>query len=194
MIFERGRICVVPSMTKEDREDQFVVTPLIDWFKKQKPKWGLHKPAYASHARGWDIEAKRDNEYLVIEAKCISASSISSFAGLVAAPLAKRDNHWRGPSWCCWAIGIKPQVERDRRHVYQIFFDYMARNPTFWGHYGKDLRMKYIFFVQAGGVTSILFTEFLRKTKLYSDRAQGKTVKARRRIAEEVMSAPDVSS
>ena len=37
-------------MNKEDREDRLVVTPLIDWFKKQKPNWGIHKPAYTTNA------------------------------------------------------------------------------------------------------------------------------------------------
>ncbi len=72
--------------------------------------------------------------------------------------------------------------------MYQILFDYMARNPKFWKHYGEDLRMKYIFFVHEGEVTRISFTAFLRKTKLYGDRADGKTLGVKRGIAEDLMS------
>ena len=175
----------IRRMNKEDREDRLVVTPLIDWFKKQKPNCGIHKPAYTTNARGWDIEAKRENEYLLIEAKYIGGPAISSFAVLVVAPLAKRDLHWKRPEpWCCWAIGVKPP-----RNMYQIFFDYMARNSEFWKHYGEDLRMKYIFLVREGEVTRIPFTYFLRMTKLYADRAHGKTLEERRQIAERALAA-----
>jgi hypothetical protein len=184
-------------MTTEDREDRLVVTPLIDWLKKQKPGWIIDKPKYPTSARGWDIEARRRNEYLLIEAKYIAGPAIAAFAGLVAAPLAKRALRLNIPAlepWCCWAIGINPpgpvgsEVRKaTTRNMYQILFDYMARNSKFWKHYGKDLRMKYIFFVQKEEVTSILFTEFLRMTKLYTDRAHGKRLKERRQIAEDLL-------
>jgi hypothetical protein len=175
-------------VSKEDREYELVVTPLIEWFKSQQPDWNLHKPNYHTAARGWDIEAWRENEYLLIEAKYIASSSISSFAGLVAAPLAVRAQRWEGAGWCCWAIGIKPQVEGRGRHIYQIFFDYMSRNSRFWKHYGEDLRMKYIFFVQGGEVTRIPFIDFLRMTDLYADRSAGRKLVARRAAAEQVLS------
>jgi hypothetical protein len=175
----------------EDREYQLVVTPLIDWLDRQKLGWIFHHPKHPTSARGWDIEAWREGEYLLIEAKYIAASSISSFSGLVSAPLAARARHWNDPGWCCcWAVGIKPQVEHRGRHVYQIFFDYMARNAEFWKHYGEDLRMRYIFFVQESGVTMIPFTDFLEMTNLYSGRVIGKVpLKECRRIAEELLSA-----
>jgi hypothetical protein len=73
--------------------------------------------------------------------------------------------------------------------MYQIFFDYMARNSEFWKHYGEDLRMKYIFCVQAGEVTRIPFAAFLRMAKLYGGRANEKTpLEDRRRIAEGLLS------
>jgi hypothetical protein len=173
-------------MTKEDR---FVVNPLIRWFKEQKADWTLHKPSHGTSATGWDIEASRNKQDLLIEAKYIAGPALASFAGLVTAPLAKRAQHSmvrKYRSWChgvCWAIGIEPT-----RNMYQILFDYMARNPKFWKHYGEDLRMKYIFFVHEGEVTRISFTAFLRKTKLYGDRADGKTLGVKRGIAEDLMS------
>lgn len=173
-------------MTKEDR---FVVNPLIRWFKKQKAHWTLCKPSQGTHATGWDIEASRNKLDLLIEAKFIAGPSLSSFAGLVTAPLAKRAQHSmvrKYRSWChgvCWAIGIKPP-----RNMYQILFDYMARSPKFWKHYDEDLRMKYIFFVQEGEVTKIPFTAFLRMTKLYADRADGKALALRRRTADDLLS------
>jgi hypothetical protein len=175
-------------LSNEDREYQLVVSPLINWLQAQKPGWIVHHPKYHTSARGWDIEAWRENEYLLIEAKYIAASSISSFSGLVSAPLAMRAQHWNDPSWCCWAVGIKPQIENRGRHVYQIFFDYLARNVEFWKHYSEDLRMKYIFFVQEGDVTMVSFSDFLDMTKLYSDRTDKKTpCKARRQIAEDLL-------
>jgi hypothetical protein len=170
-------------MTKEDREDKLVVTPLCDWFEKQEAGWKLSKPKFSTSARGWDIEAWRKNEYLLIEAKYIFGPSIAALAGLVAAPLAKRVQHRKYRSWCCWAIGIKPP-----RNMYQVLFDYTSRNSEFWKHYGEDHRMKYIFFVQEGEVMRIPFAAFLRMTKLYADRADGETLAARRRIADDLLS------
>jgi hypothetical protein len=73
-------------MTKEDR---FVVDPLMRWFEEQK-RWTLHKPSHGTSATGWDIEARRKNQDLLIEAKYIAGPFLSSFAGLVTAPLVKR--------------------------------------------------------------------------------------------------------
>ncbi len=173
-------------MTNEDR---FVVNPLIRWFKEQKADWTIRKPSQGTYATGWDIEATRKNQDLLIEAKYIAGPALSSFAGLVTAPLAKRAQRGmvrKYRSWChgvCWAIGINPP-----RNIFQILFDYIARNPKFWKHYGEDLRMKYIFFVRDGDVTRIPFTAFLRITKLYAARSGGKTLAARRRIAKELLS------
>jgi hypothetical protein len=174
-----------------NKEELFVVQPLMRWFKRQKAHWNLRKPSYPSSARGWDIEATRKNQDLLIEAKYISGPAISSFAGLVIAPIAMRAQHsmarkYRGSGhYVCWAIGINPP-----RNIYQILFDYMARNQQFWKHYGEDLRMKYIFFVQEGEVTRIRFTAFLLMTKLYADRTDDKTsLKERRWIADDLVGA-----
>jgi hypothetical protein len=173
-------------MTNEDR---FVVDPLMRWFKEQKAHWNLHKPSHGTSATGWDIEARRKNQDLLIEAKYIAGPFLSSFAGLVTAPLAKRDQHfmvrkYRGWSHSvCWAIGSRHPL----RNICQILLDYMARNPKFWKHYSKDVRMKYIFFVQNGKVTRIPFAAFLRIAKPYAVRARNEKLPARRRIAEDLL-------
>jgi hypothetical protein len=172
-----------------NKEDQCVVRPLIRWLE-QEESWECVAPKHPSSARGWDIKAKRDNECLFIEAKYISGPAIAYFAGLVTAPLAKRDQLWKNEilksrPWCCWAIGIKPE---SKRNMYQIMFDYMSWNSEFWKHYGDDLRMKYIFFVQEERVTRISYTAFLQLANLYADRIDGKTpLPEKRRIAEELL-------
>lgn len=196
-------------MTEEDREYRFVVEPLIGWLKKQN--WCYQTPEYHTSARGWDIEAGRKNECLLIEAKYISGPSIAVLAGLVAAPLANRALRLKIPEcneragikplaklvpWCCWAIGINPPgqigsevYKSTTRNMYQILFDFMGRNSKFWKHYGEDLRMKYIFFVEKGEITRIPFTDFLFMTKQYVEltRADGKKLKERRQIAEDLL-------
>ena len=162
---------------------------MVAWLKGQKAHWDIHTPSHETSEKGWDIEASRKNQDLLIEAKYIAGPSLSSLAGLVTAPLAMRTQRSMARkyrSWChgvCWAIGIKPP-----RSMYQILFDFIARNPRFWKHYGQDLRMKYIFFVQEGEVTRIPFAAFLRITDLYADRAEGKTLAARRQIAADLLS------
>jgi hypothetical protein len=63
----------------------------------------------------------------------------------------------------------------------------MARNPVFWKHYSKDVRMKYIFFVQDGKVTRIPFAAFLRIAKPYAAHARSEKLAARRSIAEDLL-------
>jgi hypothetical protein len=131
-----------------------VVEPLVRWFKAQD--WCCQTPDYHTSARGWDIEAARKNEYLVVEAKYISGPSIAALAGLASAPLANRALRLKMPEcneraeiaaqaewlpWCCWAIGINPpgQVGSEAfksttRNMYQILFDFMGRNSRFWKH------------------------------------------------------------
>ncbi len=73
--------------------------------------------------------------------------------------------------------------------MYQILFDLLARNQKFWKHYGEDLRIKYIFFIQTGKITRISFTTFLRIAKLYADRVDDKTpLEEPRRIADGLLS------
>lgn len=174
-------------MTKEEK---FVVNPLIRWFKRRKTKWICYKPRFGTAATGWDIEAQRKNQDLLIEAKYIDGPFLASLNGLVTAPLANRRQHLikrKYRSWSygvCWAIGNS----YSQRNIYQLLFDYFSRNPFFWKHYGKDLRMKYIYFVKSGKVFQISFQKFLSISKLYA-KATNKTsaLKERRVIANKLM-------
>jgi hypothetical protein len=56
------------SMTKEEK---YVVNPLSRWFKRQKAGWKLYRPLFGTAATGWDLEARRKNQDLLIEAKYI---------------------------------------------------------------------------------------------------------------------------
>lgn len=171
------------------QEEKFVVDPLVRWFKNQRVQWRIHRPAYATSATGWDIEVRRKNLDLLIEAKYISGPFLSSFTGLVTAPLAKRRQQlmvrkYRSRSYgVCWAIG----AEYAMRNIYQILLDYLARNPVFWKHYSKDLRMMYVFFVENGKVTRIQFTTLLRLAEQYSKQVGDCLLRKRRLFAEELM-------
>lgn len=104
------------------KEEEFVVNPLCEWFQSQKAGWEKPlKPNRGKSATGWDIEIKRKNMDLLIEAKYVDKQSITSvIAGLVLAPLTDRRQRCmktKYRSWChyvCWAIGIKPN---DTRHL-----------------------------------------------------------------------------
>lgn len=178
-----------------NKEEQFVVDPLMRWFESQQAPWEVQKPTYNTSATGWDIEARRKNCDLLIEAKYITGPFLASFAGLVTAPLANRPQHfvkskYRGWSYgVCWAIGAGKPL----KGVYQILFDYLARNPILWKHYAQDLRMKYVFFVKNGKVTRIPFTTLLRLAERYAEEVANRSLREgqkleRRLIAERLMS------
>lgn len=173
-------------MTKEEK---FVVNPLIQWFKRQKAPWKLYRPKHGVSATGWDIEARRKNQDLLIEAKFIDGPFLSSFAGLVTAPLAHRRQHFMARkyrSWSygiCWAIG----ASYTKRNMHQILLDYLMRNPEFWKHYCKDLRLKYVFFVQKNKVAKIRFTQLLNVANLYGKNLRGKKLPEKRTIAGALM-------
>lgn len=61
------------------KEEKFVVNPLIRWFKRQDAAWHVYKPSYGTSATGWDIEARRKNQDLLIEAKYIDGAFLASF-------------------------------------------------------------------------------------------------------------------
>lgn len=172
-------------MTKEEK---FVVNPLIKWFKNQKANWKLYKPNFGTAATGWDIEAQRKNQDLLIEAKYIDGPFLASLNGLVTAPLANRPQHlikrkYRGWSYgICWAIG----TNYAQRNIYQLLFDYFIRNLSFWNHYDQDIRMKNIFFVKNGQVARVSFSKFLNQSKSYYKDAKGKSLAERRIIADEL--------
>lgn len=178
-------------MTKEEK---FVVNPLCEWLKRQKANWGEPiKPNHGMSATGWDIEVKRKNLDLLIEAKYVDKQSITSaIAGLVLAPLSdrpQRNMKTKYRSWChyvCWAIGIK---SNDKRHIYQAMFDYFARNPVFCKHYCKDLRLKYIFFVRDGKVAQVPFDKILDIAVQYGKESSDNQLelKEKRAIANTLM-------
>jgi hypothetical protein len=151
------------------KEEQHVVKPLVRWFRHQK-RWSIKTPRHGTSERGWDIEARRKNQDLLIEAKYIDGPFLSSFSGLVAAPLASRAQHFmrrKKQSWSyrvCWAIGT-PYSED---HLYQILLDYIARNLKFWGHYHKDLRLKYVFFVRRNSVARVGFRDLILVAGAYA--------------------------
>ncbi|MDT8067943.1 MAG: hypothetical protein ROO76_07210 [Terriglobia bacterium] len=169
-------------MTKEER---YVVNPLVRWLKCQKATWQVYKPSYGTSATGWDIEARRKNQDLLIEAKYIDGAFLASFTGLVTASLANRRQHFmiqKYRSWChhvCWAIGS----DRPQNDIFQILFDYIARNPKFWKHYAEDVRMKYVFFVRSGRVSRIPFSLVLHLAERYAPEASNKTLLERRKVA-----------
>jgi len=173
-------------MTNEKR---YVLEPLKNWFGRQKPEWQLKEPNYDRSETGWDLEARRKNQDLLIEAKFINGSFLGSFTALVTAPLAKRPQRFmkkKYRSWShgiCWAIGTRYQLQ----NIYQILFDYFARNLIFWRHYGQDLHMKYIFFVKDNKVAKILFDDMLEKASIYERKTKDKALTEKRKIAEELM-------
>ena len=170
-------------------ESEYVVKPLIKWFGKQKTKWELRFPKNATAETGWDLEARRKNLDLLIEAKYINGPFISSFSQLVTSPLTNRAQHFmkmKDKSWCsysCWAIGTSYQS----RNVYQIIFDYFVRNPSFWEHYREDLRVKYVFFVRDGKTAKISFERLLALAGIYNREVAGKNRNERREVAERLM-------
>ena len=172
------------------KEEQFVVNPLIRWFGHQNATWRIHKPRFGTAATGWDIEARRNKMDLLIEAKYIDGPFLASFTGLVTAFLANRPQRFMATkyrSWCyyvCWAIGTNYM----QRNIFQILFDYIARNPQFWKHYAEDVRMKYLFFVQNEQVTRVPFLRMLCLAEQYAERAKGKSLRERRAIAGTLMS------
>ena len=171
------------------KEEEFVVKPLLQWFERQKPNWKLHKPQHGASSTGWDLEARRKNQDLLVEAKFIDGPFLASFAELVTAPLAKRPQHFmkrKYRSWChgiCWAIGSNYET----RNIYQILLDYFARNPVFWKHYCKDLHAKYIFFVKGNRVARVSFTDMLTIADIYMDKTGGARLAERRSVAAELM-------
>jgi len=173
-----------------NRENKFVVKPLAKWFQQQKAKWEIDKPKYVTSETGWDIEARRGNQDLLIEAKYIQGPFLSSFSGLVCAPLAHRPQRFmkkKYRSWnygVCWAIGSSYKS----RNIYQLIFDYFSRNLTFWQHYGQDLKMKYVFFIKGNEILKIRWQKLLELSKKYEQTANNMKLNERRAIAEELMS------
>lgn len=170
-------------------EYKAVIEPLERWFKNQRANWKTRKCEYPTAETGWDLEARRKNCDLLIEAKYIQKAFISGFSGLVCAPLVKRRQYYmkrKDKSWCnwvCWAIGSSYET----RNIYQLLLDYIARNLTFWSHYGNDLKMKYIFFVDKNqSVSFISWKKMCENAKKFAPYADD-NLENRRKLANELM-------
>ena len=172
---------------KENAEREYVVKPIKMWLEKQKAKWDVYIPPTPNEI-GWDLEARRPNMDILVEAKYITSSFIGSFSSLVTSPLTKRSQHFmktKDKSWCyhvCWAIG----TNRDIEQIYQNIFDYIIRNLDFWKHYSEDLKVYYVYFVSDKKVTRILFKKLLEIAENYKSKATGH--KQDRVIAKRLMS------
>jgi hypothetical protein len=174
-------------MTKEEK---YVAKPLVRWFRRQEARWTIRTPRHGTSERGWDIEARRKNQDLLIEAKYIDGPFLSSFSALVAAPLASRVQHFmrremQSRSYrVCWAIGT-PYPES---HLYQILLDYLARNLKFWGNYHKDLRLEYVFFVRRNSVARVRFRDLILVAKTYAKEVSGNDrLHYRRSVADHLL-------
>ena len=175
-------------MTKEEK---FVVNPLEKYFldfNRSGAKWNTkNRPKFGSSATGWDLQMERKNQVLLIEAKYIQGPAASAFAGLVIAPLSKRPEKMkseRKKSWCatiCWAIGCKY-----KSGIYQILFDYLARNLDFWKCYSSTLKVKYIYFIDNQKVAKISFDEIINLAKRYG-LSSDKSLPEKRLAAENLL-------
>jgi hypothetical protein len=179
----------MPRTKQHSKEYEFVVEPLEKWFTNQRTQWSLTPPKKQPGSTGWDIQARRKkgNQDLLIEAKFFNRS-ISSFAGLVTAPIVRRSESFmkkKEHGWCaniCWAIGYTDD------NIYQILLDYLSRQLLFWEHYSKDFGMKYVFFIKDKKVSKILFIKLLNIAKNYLEETE-RMIKLNKRIqARKLMS------
>ena len=183
-------------------EKRLVVNPLKIYFldpKRSGAKWLIKdEPNYERSATGWDLQVERKNQVLLIEAKYIRGPSASALAGLLIAPLTKKQEKMRSKkkkSWSsvvCWAIGCGYEKGgRAKKYqmggISQILFDYFIRNIEFWNCYSEILKVKYIYFVDNKKVAKILFAKILVLAKLYKTRASTKKLEERRVIADELI-------
>ena len=173
----------------KNKETPLVVRPVVRWLKKQDADWEIRTPKHSSSETGWDIEARRKNMDLLIEAKYIDGPFLSSFEGLVTAPLANRPQHsmkTKYRSWCqnvCWAIGSS----RDMVGIHTALLDDLSRTLSFWKHYSEDLNLKYVFFVEDKKVARASFRKLLKTAKAYKKAAAKKSHRVRRSIASKLL-------
>jgi len=182
-------------------EKKLVVNPLKKYFltkSRSGAKWMVKgEPRTPTAATGWDLQVVRHNQVLLIEAKYLSRSFISSFAGLVISPLPNRPEKMKSKkrkSWSsvvCWAIGSGYK----KRNIYQVIFDYFARNIKFWLVYSKVLKVKYIFFVFDKKVAQVSFEQMLKRSMSYKKEVVSRGIdvygrkdyKVKREIADSLM-------
>ena len=72
------------------------------------------------------------------------------------------------------------------RNMYQILFDYIARNLNFWRCYSKTLKVKYIFFINNQEVAKIRFEKIIHLASRYKF-SLGEPLSERRLIAEKLL-------
>lgn len=178
------------------KETKFVVEPLKRWFPSN---WKVYSTKHSSGEKGWDLVATRHNLELFIEAKWFSRKSkfAALFVSLIGAPTTNRQNpHMsrKTRSWSnrlCWAIG----TDYDSDHFFQLLFDYLSRNPEFYGGYGDYSRMKYVYFVNKNKVHRVLWEQLLACSKRYLEEVKKQDLpspdsiegsKQRRPIAEKI--------
>lgn len=174
-------------MSKMSEEQKQVVIPLYKWVSKQMTEWEIYMPPKPT-TTGWDLELRRKNLYLCIEAKYITRSFIYSFSRLTTSPLTQKRLHLMKRNDCspcarsCWAIGTSYQS----RDIYQILLDYLIRHLDFWWHYFEDLKMQYVFFIENKKVARISFKNLLLIAEKYREKTDGKNTNERRIIAEQL--------
>ena len=185
-------------MTKEER---FVVNPLEKYFLdsgRSGAKWRTkYRPPFGRSATGWDLQMERKNQVLLIEAKYILGPSASALAGLTMAPLVNRPERMKSKkkrslsSVTCWAIGCgyvggERNLKYKMSGFYQILFDCLIRNLSFWKCYSKILKVKYIYFVDHKRVAKISFDRIIHLATRYKS-SSDKSLHKRRLMAEALL-------
>jgi hypothetical protein len=185
-------------MTEEER---FVVNPLEKYFlnsKRSGAKWTIkHRPRYGTSATGWDLQMERKNQVLLIEAKYIQGPSASALAGLIISPLTNRPEKMKSgkkKSWSsviCWAIGCGYSGgQRNQKYkmsgMYQILFDKLVINLSFWRCYSKTLNVKYIYFVDNNEVGKISFSKIISLAEQYKS-SSNESLHEKRILAEKLL-------
>ena len=180
------------------QEEKFVVNPLEKYFlskKRSGAKWIIkHRPQYGTSETGWDLQVERKNQVLFIEAKYIRGPFASALAGLVIAPLTNKQEKMKSgkrKSWSavvCWAIGFGYKRKKyTMSRIYQILFDYLARNLEFWRCYTRTLKVEYVFFVDNGKIAKIGFSKIINLAAQYKP-AASKSLSERRIMAGKLLS------
>lgn len=78
-------------------------------------------------------------------------------------------------------------VGKSVRNPFQLLWDYFARNMTFWSHYHKDLKVKYIFLVNEGRVCKMDFNKFLLMSSEYVKCTKGSKLSYRQKVAKDIV-------
>jgi hypothetical protein len=176
----------MPISERLHDERELVIKPLKTWFENKN--WDVKVPDKDS-SKGWDLQVRRKNLDLLIEAKYIKGPFINSFSSLVTSPLTNRSETFmkrKANSWCskrCWAIG-SGYAQRD---IYQLLFDYFIREPQFWEHYHQDLNIAYVYFVKGGKVSKISFEKLLKLSIIYGKDTATENIAGKRKIAAQLM-------